>query len=117
MATQKLNNNTNFIAMNLQNTSDERYKRRCSCRSWIKHWRNQTASNRQRCCVVGCKDIATHGAHVQLKDKRGSGQWWIAPFCPGCNNPKNRDLMYLERSVTLVAIFPLDSCTSVDPKS
>jgi hypothetical protein len=52
------------------------------CGSWIKHWRNNTGSDRATCCVLGCGRAATKGAHVQLDDGRRSVSvtWAEAPI-------------------------------------
>ncbi len=67
--------------------------------SWINHYIHLSGSERVTCAVLGCKNDATLGAHVQVREVVSisneknvpicSNEWWIAPFCIYCNNERN----------------------------
>jgi len=106
-----MNHNTNYLVKNINGTSEERYKdQNCKCKSWLAHWRNNTMSDRQYCCVIGCQQMVQVGAHVQIKDMRVGNAWYIAPFCKGCNNFNNVGAMWLDARVTLVPVYQCAGC-------
>jgi hypothetical protein len=106
-----MNKNTNYVVKNINGTSEERYKdQNCNCKTWIGHWRNNTSSDRQTCCVIGCNKSVQVGAHVQIKDQRVGDTWFIAPFCKTCNNYHNTSEMFIDSRVTLVPVSKQDDC-------
>jgi hypothetical protein len=99
----KMTNNPNmnkyFVVKNIHGTTGLR----CSCRSWIQHWKNGASSFRATCAVLGFSNEAKVGAHVISVDKRTDRQWWIAPFCKTHNQHYNEKKMALKSQVTLIS--------------
>ena len=62
---------------------------RCSCTSWIKHYKNNKKGNMPTTCAVpGCKKKPDTGAHVK-KIGTKDHKWYIIPTCNGHNRGKN----------------------------
>ncbi len=93
-----MNKNTNYLVKNINGTS----KNKLSNKSWIQLWREYTKSSRTTCCVIGCSKEIEVGAHVQIKDKRCSNEWYIAPFCKEHNNYNKTEEMFIDSRVTLI---------------
>jgi len=70
---------------NALGTSDEN----CLCGSWMQHWKNFSGKKVKICSVVGCKEKAEQGSHVELSDF-GGGDQYIVPFCSRHNQIENR---------------------------
>ena len=97
--TTRPNMNTSYVVRNIHGTTNLR----CSCGSWLKHWKKGAKSYRATCAVRGCSSEAEVGAHVISVDKRTDRQWWIAPFCKKHNHPNNESRMFLNSRITLVS--------------
>lgn len=57
---------------------------RCSCGSWLDHWKKYSKKPPGKCCVAGCNNDATVGAHVtrpaaQNHDYRTHS--YLVPMC------------------------------------
>jgi len=64
--------------------------KRCSCGTWKQHWMNVTGRRWPKTCgVLGCRNDAELGAHVQLDDGRSKERWYILPMCRPCNGKKH----------------------------
>ena len=61
---------------NINGTSQNR----CTCGSWIQHWRNFSEQTATVCRAKGCSRNDIVGAHVQI-DKTYDNHWYIVPFC------------------------------------
>ncbi len=61
---------------NINGTSQNR----CSCGSWIQHWRNYSGQTATVCRAKGCSGTNLVGAHVQ-KEVSYDNNWYIVPFC------------------------------------
>jgi len=53
--------------------------------SWIKFWEIETGVSRTLCSYSDCKEEATCGGHIWVKNKGVV----ISPICSGCNHPSN----------------------------
>lgn len=99
---QKMDNDV-MIVKNINGTGNDTYNTpKCKCSSWIKHWRKNTHSKRNVCCVKGCTNENVEGAHVQIVGSYDRS-WYIAPFCKKCNK--------IEGEIELVKnvnIYPVD---------
>lgn len=104
------NYNTHWVVRNLTGTSINK----CYCKSWIGHWRAVTNSRRGKCSRLGCGADAAVGAHVQIVDGRANNQWFIVPFCWGCNHYRNKDLMFIKRDVVMVSASIAVTCGNAD---
>jgi hypothetical protein len=86
MSITKPNKNTHYVVKNLRGTT----KLKCSCGSWLDHWRNGARSQRATCAAIvngrPCGRTAEVGAHVVSVDRRTDCRWWIAPFCKKHNH-------------------------------
>ncbi len=65
-----------MVVRNINGTSQNR----CSCGSWIKHWRNFSGQTANVCRARGCSRRDLHGAHVQ-KAYTSDQKWYIVPLC------------------------------------
>ncbi|HHG86728.1 MAG TPA: hypothetical protein ENJ82_18410 [Bacteroidetes bacterium] len=57
---------------------------KCSCGSWMQHWRNFSGQKATICRASGCSNDDLVGAHVQ-KDVAYDAKWYIVPFCNSHN--------------------------------
>ncbi|MBW7566297.1 hypothetical protein KIF53_09430 [Chromobacterium subtsugae] len=75
----------------------------CPCGSWIEHWSNHSGvSGVITCFVLGCKKVATDGAHVTLDHvakKSGGFRTFIAPMCHEHNCQFGQDFQAKPNSV------------------
>jgi hypothetical protein len=55
---------------------------KCSCGSWLDHWRRFSGQGAYFCSVLGCSSIDLIGAHIQ---KNGDQSWYICPLCTSHN--------------------------------
>jgi len=67
--------------------------RKCKCNGWLNHWRNFSGDKREAvpCAVIGCRNLATDGGHVQKKTGNDES-WYIAPLCHDCNMKLGQEL-------------------------
>ena len=98
--------NSHFKVKNINGTSGERYANSGSKTgsSWLQIWRDQTGSDRTTCCVLQCARTDLVGGHVMKCDGRSSNEWWLAPICNMHNNHNNKEEMFIDSRVTLVAV-------------
>lgn len=98
--------NTHHKVKNINGTSDPRYAKSKSKTgaSWLAVWRDETDSDRDTCCVLGCSRTDLVGGHVIKVDGRASNEWWLAPICNAHNNHTNTEEMFLDRRVELVSV-------------
>mmetsp|Transcript_23324 Transcript_23324/g.56556 ORF Transcript_23324/g.56556 Transcript_23324/m.56556 type:complete len:106 (-) Transcript_23324:287-604(-) len=95
-----MNCNTNLKVKNLKGTSKPRYVQV----NRLAAWRKYCKSERKSCAVVNCNNECKVGAHVKLTDGRRGNQWYIAPFCFGCNHWTNGQEMFLKKGVGLMPV-------------
>ena len=57
---------------------------RCSCGSWLQHWKNYSGQTSTICRAAGCSRSDLVGAHVQ-KEVNYDDKWYIVPFCKAHN--------------------------------
>ena len=87
---------------NKKGTSD----RDCKCGSWKNHWNNYSGTLwPNKCCVYGCENKATLGAHVINGEDRSET---IVPMCDGCN--KVEETFYLKNGTVGVSANVADTC-------
>lgn len=48
--------------------------------SWLDYWERATGLKSGYCHEIGCLNLATDGAHVQLDDSYDK-RWYIVPMC------------------------------------
>ena len=65
---------------NINGTSQNK----CSCGSWLQHWKNFSGQTATICRALGCSRTDLVGAHVQ-KDVNYDDKWYIVPFCNSHN--------------------------------
>lgn len=100
------NMNTHYKVVNINGTS----KNKCSCLSWIEHWRSFTGGTRTTCSVLGCSNTDLVGAHVQLEDYRFTRNWWIVPICRSHNNRYNFQGMFIDSRTSLASANVSNTC-------
>ncbi len=52
--------------------------------NWLRYWENATGIKAGTCHKIGCAEVATDGAHVQLSNSINRN-WYIVPLCHRCN--------------------------------
>lgn len=52
--------------------------------NWLAYWENATGMKANWCHKLGCLQLATDGAHVQLDDSNDK-RWYVVPLCHKCN--------------------------------
>ena len=58
--------------------------------SWKKYHEERSGKKwPAECCICGCTDKATDGAHVEKRDGSYRGEKFIAPICDSHNRAKN----------------------------
>ena len=81
---------------------------RCSCTSWIKHYKNNKKGNMPTtCAVTGCKKKPDTGAHVK-KIGTKDHKWYIIPTCNGHNRGKKHTFFPDNREI--VSVHKQDGC-------
>jgi hypothetical protein len=81
---------------------------RCSCTSWIKHYKNNKKGNMPTTCAVpGCKKKPDTGAHVK-KIGTKDHKWYIIPTCKGHNWGKKHTFFPDNREI--VSVHKQDGC-------
>jgi len=88
---------------NINGTSQNR----CSCGSWIQHWRRYSWQTATVCRAVGCMRKDLVGAHVQKAGYYDSS-WYIVPFCNAHN--RTRDTIELVNGTVLVSANKSKTC-------
>ena len=68
--------------------------------SWLSYWADYSGQLVGECSVIGCRQVAMHGAHVQ-KDDGKDRRHYIAPMCAYHNEQKGKHLE-LDDDVELV---------------
>ena len=66
---------------NINGTSQNK----CSCGSWLQHWKNYSGQTARICRAKGCSSTDLLGAHVQ-KAVSYDSSWYIVPFCKAHNH-------------------------------
>ena len=61
---------------------------KCSCDSWLAHWKSFSRQTIIYCCEKGCTSKELVGAHVQKADGYDSN-WYILPLCNAHNQSAN----------------------------
>ena len=75
---------------------------RCSCGSWLVHWKNFSRRPAKDCSVIRCPGSATVGGHVQ-KDSPADRNWYVVPLCDSCNSNRGQDLEIYNTTVLVPA--------------
>lgn len=129
MSNRSANLNTNYRVRNVANTTHvwqggEKWRRRCSCKTWIDHWRSGVlfyfpnsrpeAYLNPPCYVRGCSGHGRNGAHVVEVDGRATQYWKIVPFCDDHNNHRFKDEVDLTVDAILVPANQVDTCMNSD---
>ncbi len=76
----------------------------CSCGLWIDHWEKFSELSRDKCCVDGCKNDATLGAHItrpRAEDDAYKTHSYIVPMCAE-HNGKHGETFNTKESCTFV---------------
>lgn len=91
---------------NINNTEDNR----CSCSSWLEHWKKFSSQKFDACAVIHCKAISSDivGAHVQ-KDILFDNKWYIVPLCKDHNNKRGESLLVYD-NIVLVSANASETC-------
>jgi hypothetical protein len=66
-------------------------QKKCSCGSWLKHWKKFSGQSASFCPVMNCLEMDLVGAHVQ-KDDPADKNWYIFPLCGKHNAAKRQSL-------------------------
>jgi hypothetical protein len=117
--------NTHFCVRNIANTTNViqgggKWRRRCSCGSWMDHWRagvllyfpniHPDVYLNPPCYVRGCRSLGIMGAHVLEVDGRATQYWKIIPFCEQHNNHTFTEDVFLTKDAILVPATQKDTC-------
>ena len=89
---------------NITSTSENK----CSCGSWLDHWKKFARITLNTCSVQGCTGTDLVGGHV-LKESTSDQSWYIVPLCVDCNNQRGQALD-IRDNVTLVSANVAETC-------
>jgi len=88
---------------NINGTSQNK----CSCGSWLQHWKNYSNQSVTYCSEKSCTDKKLLGAHVQ-KANSTDEKWYIVPLCAEHN--KSVGVIEIVDSVKLVSANKKETC-------
>ena len=76
--------------------------------SWKKFWLRKSGRKiwPEKCCIWGCKDSPTDGAHVELKNK---SHYYILPMCHRCNTSKLNQWLRVNANSLAVPVLKEDT--------
>lgn len=82
--------------------------RSCSCGSWKQHWVYGSGKSwPAKCCISGCSNSATLGAHIINSSSSVCGEY-IVPACDSCNKLSSE--FSLMGGITLVSANMQKTC-------
>ncbi len=97
---------------NVNGTSDNT----CKCTSWLAHWEKYNLEGQKVpyfCPVLGCKNRAEIGAHVQ-RSSTADKSWYIVPLCAACNGRTGQSLEVTD-SISLASANVSETCGKKSP--
>lgn len=102
-------NHNNYIKVIARNHTDLRPS--CGCKSWLRHWQNNSHGSATRCVMKDCGAYVHRGIRVSPVDgRRDTNAVWVIPVCRTCGEGLKNEAAWINRRTTPVSEGELDFC-------